>query len=227
MTDNSSDLINQLTQNFTSFKKELEDKKLLELNSEEVLKLQKIAQKVETVEKFKQEISDEIMTHIRKILPADDVLKNLSAVLTTLHDLQSQVQVIDGRHVDHVTELNEAIKHLHRSTRKLIDTHHADRTEMVDYALAGAGAYVVSGAHSDTYKQPTPCGGNIIGWLRELMGGCHLKPKIPNEMLTADVRPGSCWPMKGSKGFAVIRLRQPVLLSSFFFWTLTPYYRLW
>jgi len=88
---------------------------------------------------------------------------------------------------------------------------------LADYALASAGGHVMPGLHSETYRQKTQCSNNVIGWVRGLFGNCYSRAKTPNEMLTNEMKAGSCWPMKGSNGYAVIRLRQPIIIRSFSF----------
>lgn len=37
---------------------------------------------------------------------------------------------------------------------------------------------------------------------------------VPNDAISSDMRPGSCWPMNGTSGYAIIQLTQTSLVSS-------------
>lgn len=73
----------------------------------------------------------------------------------------------------------------------------------IDYALKAFGGSVL--AHSETL-----CVGveGVFGWFA--------KPNAePEDVIDVSVNPSHCWPMKGSKGFIVIKLSQPILMDEF------------
>eukprot|EP00823_Brevimastigomonas_motovehiculus_P002994 TRINITY_DN179_c1_g1_i1.p1 TRINITY_DN179_c1_g1~~TRINITY_DN179_c1_g1_i1.p1 ORF type:complete len:1047 (+),score=360.22 TRINITY_DN179_c1_g1_i1:119-3259(+) len=80
-----------------------------------------------------------------------------------------------------------------------------DKTGKVDWAARWMGARVVDA--SPTFSEAA----SGWAWLNYIRDG---PSKNPDEMLTSDMTPGSCWPMKMNKekpGYAVIRFRQPIV----------------
>jgi len=84
----------------------------------------------------------------------------------------------------------------------------ADKTGQFDYALETAGGSVVSTRCTETYIQKTA--------LYSIFGIPVWYPSNnPRTIIQPGVQPGQCWAFKGSAGFVVIQLSEPVKPTSF------------
>lgn len=85
---------------------------------------------------------------------------------------------------------------------KEIGKHVADGLGRVDYALASGGAFVMG--HSDPFLV-----GNGRNWFGTSRRRVHSKAV---KMLTPSFgEPGQCFPLKGSNGYVLVRLRAPII----------------
>ena len=88
-----------------------------------------------------------------------------------------------------------------------LDLYHADSVGMIDYALRSSGGKVV--AHSPSHELLLP-GSLILSYLSR-----NIAPTRPaDEVLSAGVSVGECWPMNGASGQLLISLRQPVIVTA-------------
>jgi len=133
-----------------------------------------------------------------------------NAQSVSIQQLQSDVRALQQN-------LKDLLMNLDLMQSSIEDLQKSDRTNKVDYALALGGGYVVQGAHTETYKKPQPCPNGIIGYTRGALFGCYYPTKDINSMLSTNNDPGSCWAMTGSKGYAVIKLRESVIIDGFSF----------
>lgn len=84
----------------------------------------------------------------------------------------------------------------------------ADKTGQFDYALETAGGSVISTRCTETYVQKTA--------LYSIFGIPVWYPSNnPRTIIQPGVQPGQCWAFKGSAGFVVIQLSEPVQPTSF------------
>ncbi|XP_048320930.2 SUN domain-containing protein 1-like isoform X2 [Ziziphus jujuba] len=109
----------------------------------------------------------------------------------------------NGGYGDKEVTLDDIKAYAREVVRMEIEKHAADGLGMVDYALASAGGMVVK--HSEPHL-----GGEGSYWfLRSARKGVHndadkmLKPSFGE--------PGQCFPLKGSSGFVLIRLRAAII----------------
>ena len=79
----------------------------------------------------------------------------------------------------------------------------ADKTEKIDWAIESSGGRIMGSSPSHLVKVESS---TLLSWLRD----CYYPTKNPEEMLSPDMTTGSCWPMEGSRGFAVLRLRSEI-----------------
>ena len=84
----------------------------------------------------------------------------------------------------------------------------ADKTGLFDYALETAGGSVVSTRCTETYVQKTA--------LYSIFGIPVWYPSNnPRTIIQPGVQPGQCWAFKGSAGYVVIQLSEPVQPTRF------------
>ena len=84
----------------------------------------------------------------------------------------------------------------------------ADKTGMFDYALETAGGSVISTRCTETFVQKSA--------MYSLFGIPIWYPSNnPRTVIQPGVLPGECWAFKGSSGFIVIQLTEPVLPTQF------------
>lgn len=87
---------------------------------------------------------------------------------------------------------------------KAIEKHAADGLARVDYAAASWGATVVG--HSEPRLEGD---WTWLGWWSTGWNGVH---QNAIKMLSPSFgEPGRCFPLKGSSGFVVIKLREPIV----------------
>lgn len=165
------------------------------------------------------------LLHIKQQVANIDAIQTKHASLAALvHSMQATVASNEAfsqsANLDSITADIAALKaarvaigtacdasDLSRDVCRLIDiklaAFQADKTEMVDYALAAAGGIVVDSSESFL---PAP-GSGMANWLKRLT----LQSKPPKTVIESGMDVGSCWPMAGSEGFVSIALRQPIL----------------
>lgn len=108
-----------------------------------------------------------------------------------------------GEHGDEEASLDVISAYAREVVRKEIEKHAADGLGMVDYALASAGGMVVK------HSEPHLVGKRSNWFLMSAKKGVHndadkmLKPSFGE--------PGQCFPLKGSSGFVLIRLRTAII----------------
>jgi hypothetical protein len=104
-------------------------------------------------------------------------------------------------------DLRKLIQHM---INQSLDLYSADRINKTDYALKSMGAQIID--HSPVYQWMK------IQW-RDFPTSVHKyifnKPNPPETMLDPDTTLGKCWAFKGDAGYAVLRLPQPIIPSSF------------
>eukprot|EP00124_Ichthyophonus_hoferi_P003632 Ihof_evm4s328 gene=Ihof_evmTU4s328 len=99
-------------------------------------------------------------------------------------------------------ELRDQLSNITMSQIKsALALHDADKTGMMDYALATQGGRVVKEFSSRTFDQ---------GWLARLL----LTEPVHDLMLKPQMDAGMCWPMNGSHGYVTIQLSQPIHINS-------------
>lgn len=87
---------------------------------------------------------------------------------------------------------------------KEIEKHAADGLGRVDYALASGGAKVVR--HSEPYVY-----GKVGSWLAVTKGKARVHSSAQIMLKPSFGEPGQCFPLRGSNGFAEIRLREGII----------------
>jgi SUN domain-containing protein 1/2 len=92
-------------------------------------------------------------------------------------------------------------------TNEKLAIYNADQTNKVDYANYFGGGYVVYSSQNQAVSRGA---GDLFSYLFDPMA----TSKPPVTMLDSKMTPGSCWPMDGDKGWAVVELRESILLSS-------------
>jgi SUN domain-containing protein 1/2 len=95
-------------------------------------------------------------------------------------------------------------KEVEQLIRTALATYSADRIAKFDFALENSGGVVVSS--SDTYPPALET--------YHLMGvPLWTVPSSPKAIIQPGVYPGDCWAMKGVKGYALIRLKEAVVVT--------------
>ncbi|EOA32419.1 hypothetical protein CARUB_v10015693mg [Capsella rubella] len=107
-----------------------------------------------------------------------------------------------GKVHDSAVNIDELRAYARDLVEKEIGKHASDGLGRVDYALASGGAFVLE--HSDPYLVGS--GGN---WFATSRRRAHSKAV---KMLSPSFgEPGQCFPLKGSNGYVLIRLRTPII----------------
>mmetsp|Transcript_2200 Transcript_2200/g.3484 ORF Transcript_2200/g.3484 Transcript_2200/m.3484 type:complete len:581 (-) Transcript_2200:280-2022(-) len=89
---------------------------------------------------------------------------------------------------------------------KYLEKFAADRTGIVDYAMAATRGRVVD--HSPTYKQKKRGVTNIMNFLKSSQ---PISRNPPAQVLKPGIEPGNCWSMEGADGFVLIRLSKRIV----------------
>lgn len=160
------------------------------------------AKVVSLTSQFQKELSAEIKKGVSEInQKTDDVAKKISDINRELDALKEMADI--------GFDEEATMKVVHETVDEKLAIYHADQTNKVDWALYSSGARVQ--AHSDTEQVAVIPPVMPLGFLFDK----STPAKPPKTMLMGDVRTGECWPMKGSDGFAVVELRQAVVVQSF------------
>lgn len=149
-----------------------------------------------------KELSAEIKKGMSEInQKTDDVAKKISDINQELDALKEMADIGFDEEAT-MKVVRETVDHK-------LAIYHADQTNKIDWALFSSGARVQ--AHSVTEQVLVTPPVIQLGFLFE--ESAPAKP--PKTMLMGNMRTGECWPMKGSDGFAVVELRQAVVVQSF------------
>jgi len=183
------------------------------------------------VEQLKTELEN-VKQELAKL--QDDVkLDELAATTRAFRELQEKVDVMEGR-IGSGTSTADAsdedgiIKLIHRQ----LALYDADKTGRVDYAArAGNGAI-----HSASPTFAPTCGRGQPGTPKSFMG--TLKQALgklisdapqpcgyvtqPHQVIETNTDLGQCWPMAGSNGWIVIKLREPIIPDAITYEHLAP-----
>lgn len=116
---------------------------------------------------------------------------------------------------DIMASLTEQMQQL---IKEALDKFSADKTAMVDFALKHSGGRIVFSTPTHVPKDTAPAGNNkLVGYFSTFVSVLPGTPSTParsaEEMISPDNAVGRCWPMAGTKGFAIILLRQKVVPS--------------
>jgi SUN domain-containing protein 1/2 len=91
-------------------------------------------------------------------------------------------------------------------TDKKLAIYHADQTNKIDFAAHYSGGDVVYASQNELVRESDHLFSSLFD--------SYLPTKPPQVMLRGDTTPGNCWPMAGSNGWAVVRLRDTISISS-------------
>ena len=138
------------------------------------------------------------------------ITRELAVVTAKLDQLTQSVSSTES-YLDSVHETTEDLNHLQQlidqvSEEKLA-LYNADRTGKIDYANYYGGGHVLYSSQNQPVAQGSD---NLFAGLFDSLA----VSKPPITMLDARMTPGSCWPMSGSQGWAVVELRDAILTSS-------------
>lgn len=166
-----------------------------------------VAASVSSVEKAASKIDAAVKARVKKLSAAMDkdiaaLRKELEAKLISLQNGLSKpmpegkirqwtLEQVGGR-VDDLIE-------------RRLELYSADRTGEIDYAIKAAGGMIID---SSPTQQNHLKRKNIFQYLRT-PPAAHLQKR--DLMLTPGTDLGQCWPMKGSEGFALIKLIRPIV----------------
>lgn len=87
-----------------------------------------------------------------------------------------------------------------------IAVYHADQTNRIDYAAHYSGGDVIYSSLNNLLKDSDHFFASLFD--------SFLPTKPPQAMLRGSVTPGNCWPIHGDKGWAVVKLRDSIDISS-------------
>jgi SUN domain-containing protein 1/2 len=90
-----------------------------------------------------------------------------------------------------------------------LERYSADRTGLVDYAARSSGGRIVAASISHRVAVK----GSGLGWLTSWLKSCFLPTKKADEMLADSMSVGSCWPMNSTRGYAIIQLRESIIVT--------------
>ncbi|XP_065659382.1 SUN domain-containing protein 3 isoform X3 [Hydra vulgaris] len=159
----------------------------------------------QTIDKLQQQISTTV-----------NVVKSLSEKLNLLQkeaeDDKKKVEMDQKRNENGLCQGDEcrySSQNIYAVTQSFLEVYSADKLGIPDFALESAGGSIHMPHHSETCESGSP----IIK-----VFGLPLwnDPRSPRSIINSDSLPGSCWPMKSSKGYVVIKLAtmiKPTMVS--------------
>uniref|UniRef100_A0A8C6EBW6 SUN domain-containing protein 3 n=1 Tax=Moschus moschiferus TaxID=68415 RepID=A0A8C6EBW6_MOSMO len=154
----------------------------------------------EQLELLKKE-SQTLENNFREILFLIEQIDVLKALLRDmrdgLHNYSWSADMDPTEGWNHTEEMSNLVNYILKKLRE-------DQVQMADYALKSAGASVVEGGTSESYKNnKAKLYWHGIGFLNYEMP--------PDIILQPDVHPGKCWAFPGSQGHALIKLARKII----------------
>ncbi|XP_065066395.1 SUN domain-containing protein 2-like [Rhopilema esculentum] len=128
-------------------------------------------------------------------------------------NLQRQIEAltVSSRQRDNVDfskysdkELPVDLSEIHSLVEMALVQYDADKIGIPDYALESAGGRIHVPYHSQTHSS---------GWpIMKVFGMVVWEDtRTPREIIKPETLPGNCWPLKGSSGYAAIKLAFPII----------------
>lgn len=183
--------------------------KMLQVQVEVIEK--KIESEIDTItrelKKYIEEKGEFIEKELKKLeFRTDDLVYSLSNLegheLLTKEELEKFWDELESLGKD--VNLDEIMALTRDIVMKEIEKHAADGLGRVDYALASGGAKVVR--HSEPYVY-----GKVGSWLAVTKGKARVHSSAQIMLKPSFGEPGQCFPLRGSNGFAEIRLREGII----------------
>ncbi|OZJ06965.1 hypothetical protein BZG36_00076 [Bifiguratus adelaidae] len=132
-----------------------------------------------------------------------------SDVRAHLQDLSARIGLGTEQSIREAKQRLALAKHVHDTMASVLEQYCSDEIGMQDFALASAGARVVSDITS-----PIPADEGIVDWITRRWRSKQLWDSDPYQALTPTTQRGDCWNTYSKYAQLGVRLVEPILISA-------------